>query len=436
MNADVPFDDEEEVSFHSSGTFCVCFTEIANSSETMRKIANGKSKAKYYRIFLYSIAAIARHFDAKIIKSAGDGLVWYFPCTADCKSKDAFKKVLECCITVLRAHTTINKLLERERLPPVDYRISADYGELQVAISKSSNANDLFGPTMNICAKINSLAPLNGMVIGGDLYEVIRHFSFSDDYHFKNIGDNNKNNGYKLAFIKQAYPLFSIRHNRSEYHDDGSHDDNNIIIANYWGNEGLLRVSPVTKAEQKNHHASSIIPSSVSSIEKRYGFQEKEEKESAMEANEKNELTKQLEATVNIMIIDDEEDVVFTLKEFLKGMPNCNVDTITTSEQALRKFALTNSFDSSCCYHVVIIDIRIPGMNGLELYQRLKAIERNIKVLFVTALDVDEELTSILPGITKENIMKKPIRRTEFIQRIKNLVNNNNAPAVSRYYYY
>jgi DNA-binding response OmpR family regulator len=83
----------------------------------------------------------------------------------------------------------------------------------------------------------------------------------------------------------------------------------------------------------------------------------------------------------------------------------------------------------------VIIDIRIPGMNGLELYQRLKAIERNIKVLFVTALDVDEELTSILPEITKENIMKKPIRRTEFIQRIKNLVNNNNAPAVSRYYY-
>jgi hypothetical protein len=51
----------------------------------------------------------------------------------------------------------------------------------------------------------------------------------------------------------------------------------------------------------------------------------------------------------------------------------------------------------------------------------------------VTALDVDEELISILPGITKENLMKKPIRRIEFIQRIENLLSNNNAAAVSRY---
>src|SRR5690242_13806981 len=113
----VPFDEEEEVTFHSSGAFCVCFTEIANSTEIMRKIPDAKSRAKYYRIFLYSIAAIARHFDAKIVKNAGDGLLWYFPCTADCKSKDAFKKVLECSTSVLRAHNTINKLMQRETLP-------------------------------------------------------------------------------------------------------------------------------------------------------------------------------------------------------------------------------------------------------------------------------------------------------------------------------
>jgi class 3 adenylate cyclase len=42
----------------------------------------------------------------------------------------------------------------------------------EVARSISSpDTEDLFGTTMNICAKINSMAPQNGMVIGSDLYD-------------------------------------------------------------------------------------------------------------------------------------------------------------------------------------------------------------------------------------------------------------------------
>jgi len=45
--------------------------------------------------------------------------------------------------------------LHEERLPSLDYRISADYGIVQVARSKSLQCDDLFGSTVNVCAKIN-----------------------------------------------------------------------------------------------------------------------------------------------------------------------------------------------------------------------------------------------------------------------------------------
>jgi len=41
---------------------------------------------------------------------------------------------------------------------------------VEVAKLKISQQEDFFGPTMNLCAKINSNAPANFMIIGGDLY--------------------------------------------------------------------------------------------------------------------------------------------------------------------------------------------------------------------------------------------------------------------------
>ena len=56
-------------------------------------------------------------------------------------------------------------------------------------------------------------------------------------------------------------------------------------------------------------------------------------------------------------------------------------------------------------------------LNGLQLYYRLKAINRNIKILFVSAL---EELVSILPDVKATNdIIKKPVALDDFIMAVK-----------------
>src|SRR5206468_6678407 len=89
----------------------------------------------------------------------------------------SIKNVLECCITMQEAQATINEKLEQERLPSISYRISSDYGTVEIARSVGSQNDDLFGPTMNICAKINSKASPGGIVIGEGLSKVLQSLS-------------------------------------------------------------------------------------------------------------------------------------------------------------------------------------------------------------------------------------------------------------------
>ena len=51
------------------------------------------------------------------------------------------------------AHHIINAKLHSVNLPSVSYRISADYGRVEVATSTSLKVKDLFGSTMNICER-------------------------------------------------------------------------------------------------------------------------------------------------------------------------------------------------------------------------------------------------------------------------------------------
>jgi two-component SAPR family response regulator len=62
------------------------------------------------------------------------------------------------------------------------------------------------------------------------------------------------------------------------------------------------------------------------------------------------------------------------------------------------------------------------NLNGFQLHQQIKAIDPTIKVLFVTALDILNEFSTIIPGISKEQIMKKPVDKNEFINTVKKLL--------------
>jgi class 3 adenylate cyclase len=171
----------KEISFSGEvQNYCVCFIDIIGSTKIASELTPTQL-SRYYELFLNTIALIATNFGAKIVKNAGDALIFYFNDTSDPKSVMKFKNVLDCGLTMGIASNTLNAKMLSEKLPPIQYRISADYGEVSVARSASSQSEDLFGSAMNICAKINSKAKPNGLVIGESLFEIVKGL---DEYVF------------------------------------------------------------------------------------------------------------------------------------------------------------------------------------------------------------------------------------------------------------
>jgi class 3 adenylate cyclase len=195
----------EEVSFPGQRqNCCICFIDMMNSTKATAELT-GSEITRYYGIFLNAMATIARNFGAKIIKNAGDCLIFYFPDTSSSTNRSALINTLECGITMMAAHAAINSRLYEEKLPSIDYRISYDYGEVQVAKSASSQSDDLFGSIVNVCAKINSKAKPNGMVIGNDLYSLVKSF---EGYRFEKIGD------YAAVPASYQYGIYSVEPTR------------------------------------------------------------------------------------------------------------------------------------------------------------------------------------------------------------------------------
>ena len=82
---------------------------------------------------------------------------------------------------------------------------------------------------------------------------------------------------------------------------------------------------------------------------------------------------------LRILLVDDERDIVFVQKRGLE-LKGFEVHGFTDPMEALQSF-LQDSYD------VVITDIRMPGTNGLELYQAIRAKDPAIRVYFVSAFE-------------------------------------------------
>lgn len=114
-----------------------------------------------------------------------------------------------------------------------------------------------------------------------------------------------------------------------------------------------------------------------------------------------------------ILLIDDEPDALLTYKLFL-ATEGYSVDAFEDPEQAFMHFvSMKPSY-----YDLVITDIRMQHMNGIKLYQRIKALDPSAKIIFVTALDAAEELATILSP-QPATILRKPISQELFNNCVK-----------------
>jgi two-component system, OmpR family, response regulator ChvI len=113
-----------------------------------------------------------------------------------------------------------------------------------------------------------------------------------------------------------------------------------------------------------------------------------------------------------ILLVDDERDITIAFRVSLESN-GFIVDTFNDPEEALSNFKAE-------LYDLLLIDIKMPKMNGFELYQEIAKVDNRAKVCFITAFEVYyKSLRELFPSTNVDCFIKKPITTDELVQRIR-----------------
>lgn len=115
----------------------------------------------------------------------------------------------------------------------------------------------------------------------------------------------------------------------------------------------------------------------------------------------------------SILVVDDEYDIVNLIKQSLQ-INGLNVSAFTDPVMALEDFKVNGKTCS-----LILSDIRMPGMNGYELVKKVKKINSKVKVILMTAFEInDKEFHNLLSDVKVDGFLRKPFS----IQQLNNVV--------------
>lgn len=113
-----------------------------------------------------------------------------------------------------------------------------------------------------------------------------------------------------------------------------------------------------------------------------------------------------------ILIVDDEPDTTHVFKMGLEDN-GFKVETFSDPEEALSAF-------TDGMYDLLLLDIKMPKMNGFELYEELRKRDNKAKVCFITAFEVYyQSLREQFPEVKIDCYIKKPIEIQDLVTRIQ-----------------
>jgi DNA-binding response OmpR family regulator len=119
------------------------------------------------------------------------------------------------------------------------------------------------------------------------------------------------------------------------------------------------------------------------------------------------------------MFVDDEKDILSTVKRGLESNNAFTVETFSSGESALEAF----ESNPENYYDLVITDIRMPKMNGFELYRRIKERNQSMKIAFITAFEINkEEFNKVMPSVNVIDFISKPLSISSLITKLKSML--------------
>jgi DNA-binding NtrC family response regulator len=118
-----------------------------------------------------------------------------------------------------------------------------------------------------------------------------------------------------------------------------------------------------------------------------------------------------------LLLVDDDPDIAQVLKMGLirKGFL---VNSFTNPEEALQSFK-SNAND----FCLVVSDIRMPGLSGIQLARKVKEVNPNVKVVLMTAFEIrDNEFSKVFPSTHVDGFVQKPIGIGDLTNKILSII--------------
>ena len=119
-----------------------------------------------------------------------------------------------------------------------------------------------------------------------------------------------------------------------------------------------------------------------------------------------------------ILIVDDEVDITNSFSLALEDSGLFQVDTDNDPIVALSNYR-------PGLHDLLLLDVKMPKMNGFELYDKIRKIDQKVKVCFISAFDIDSHaLKEQFPLLeidcyVPKDIIRKPIEVSKLIERIE-----------------
>src|SRR5919202_2841300 len=128
--------------------------------------------------------------------------------------------------------------------------------------------------------------------------------------------------------------------------------------------------------------------------------------------------SQKIKSAPQIMVVDDETDITLELSVVLEEN-GFIVNSFNDPLLALENF-------KADLYDLLILDIKMPRMNGFELYKKIKKIDAKVKTMFLTALTELHEYESfrkeVYPKLGERYFVPKPIENEELIKRVNTIL--------------
>jgi CheY-like chemotaxis protein len=121
-----------------------------------------------------------------------------------------------------------------------------------------------------------------------------------------------------------------------------------------------------------------------------------------------------------ILVLDDDFDLANLVKQILQKDNFKNVFAFTDPLLALEHFRI-NQKD----YSLIISDIRMPTMNGFEFVREARKINPKVKILLMTAFEIDDkEFARVLPKPKINGLLRKPASSKQILNTVSGIIKN------------